>query len=287
MDPDTQTPNNSPTPPVAQNNTPPPVEPTPPTPLQSTPPPVVPPTPVSGPSQSTPIESELESSSPLPPQPPTPPTKNKTLLIIIAIVVALVLLGVGAFLTMKLFTSASPTTSPSSSTSNQTSGATDITALTSAVLSTPDSATAGLTKSPAGKNPNAVGFTTADQSCLVAYGTATPDLVADTTVNDFVNTYLKSVTQGSTDTTVTGPAVATSRLLTDATDSKKTYSVPTLRFELAENAKHGAGLYSMALLKNNSRLIVETLCINEQGSVTQAQMDSMEAVVKQITVKAN
>lgn len=286
MEPDTQTPNNSPTPlPPQKDDTPPPVEPTPPVPGSATPPPVTPPAPIGEPLSPTPPTSagpELESSSPL----TTPPRKNTTLLVIIVVVV-LVVIGVGAFLAMKLFTSSTPSTGSTSDTSSQTSGAVDAGTLTSAALSTPDSATKGLTKSPAGKNPNAVGYTTADQSCLVAYGTATPDLVTDATVNDFVNTYLKSVTQGSTDTTVTGPAVATSRLLTDAANSTKTYSVPTMRFELAEGAKHGIGLYSLALLKNKTRLIVETLCINEQGSVTQAQMDSMEAIVKQIAVKAS
>jgi len=176
--------------------------------------------------------------------------------------------------------------SSSPSTPAQTSSTVDASTLTSAVLSTPDSATKGLTKST-GKNPNAFAYTTADQSCLVAYGTATPDFVPNTTVSDFANTYLKGITQNSTNTTITGPSVTAFRLLADATDSNKKYSVPTVRFELAEGVKHGTGLYSLALLKNNTRLIIETLCINEQGNVAQAQMDSMEAIVKQIAVKAN
>ncbi len=275
MNPDTPTPNNPPSPQPPQSNTPPSMEPTP------TPPPAAPnplaeptPTPMTGP--------ELTPPSTIP---PVPPRSNKTLIIVIVVIVVLALVGTGIFLAMKLLSS-STTNNNTSNGSAQTSNSVDATTLTSAVLATPESATKGLTKSPAGKNPNAVGYTTADQSCLVAYGTATPDIVADATVSDFVNTYLKTATQDS-NTTVTGPAVATPRLLKDATDGNKTYSVPTMHFELAEGTKHGTGSYSLALLKNNSRLIIETLCINDQGAVSQTQMDAMEAIVKQISVTAN
>jgi len=293
MNPDTQLSNTPPTPDnTPRSESPQSVPPQ----TDSTPSSQVSPVSPEGPAPFTPLTPVNEPQPPVPPagpegpQPPLPPTpvpprKNNTLLIVIIVIVIVAVLGIATFLAMMLLNKSTPNSS-TSNTSSQTSGAVDVSTLTSAVLSTPESATKGLTKSPAGKNPNAVGYTTADQSCLVAYGTATSDLVADKTVNDFVNSYLKTVTQDSS-TTVTGPAVAADRMLTDASDSNKKYSVPTMHFELSDGAKHGTGLYSLALLKNNSRLIIETLCINEQGSVSQAQMDSMEAIVKQITVKAN
>lgn len=219
--------------------------------------------------------------------PPSGGNGKKMLLRIVIIVIVIAVLGVGGYFGYKALkgTLQKGKVSDAVSQSNakaKASGATDIASLSNVTLTAPAAALANLTASTSA-NPGAKIYTTADQSCLLIYGTGDTKFIPGSDVTAVVNQYLDNIRKAGA--SVQGPDAADPRIFSAASGSQK-YSMPSLTFSFTQTStgKKGRGYFSAAVLKNGDRAIVETGCFADSGDVPQSQMDAMEAIAKQITV---
>lgn len=217
--------------------------------------------------------------------------RSKKLLMIIILVIVVIALGVGGYFGYKALKKQNQKDTVSnalnqSNAKSKVSGATDISTLNSLTFNLPASAVSGLTAGPSA-NPNAKLYETSDGNCVFLYGTGNASFLPGSSVSDITNAYLDNIRK-IPNATVTGPTAADPRIIPDASNASKKYSISSLTFTVVQSNKaQTKGYYSAALIKNQDRVIVETACTNPDGAVDQSRMDSLEAAAKQLTITVN
>ncbi|HKR81603.1 MAG TPA: hypothetical protein VJR27_01230 [Candidatus Saccharimonadales bacterium] len=254
-------------------------------------PPVSPAPPVAPTPPSTPETPLSEAPAPIgvptppAPQPPAPSGGSKKWLKIVLLVVVLALVVAAAFFGYKALKHNNQTASVNNALdaaqTKKVSGATDLSTLNSIQLEMPASALASLTKQKTSASTLNY-YTTADNTCFVAYGTGDSSIIKGANISEIVNAYLDGIRK--TGANVATPTAADPRTFKDTKDATKTYSIPSLNFTFTQGNEHAQGYYSGTVLKSGQRVVVETACDNKTGTVDQAQMTALSNITKQLTI---
>jgi Tfp pilus assembly protein PilX len=217
--------------------------------------------------------------------PDSQPPKKKGLKVVIAVLVIIVLVAVGAaayYLLAKKNDRNSANQAAKSSTQNVSNNAVEMATLNNVTLQPPSNMS--------GFTPNDLGvatvkdYLTANQVCELQLGTLGADKLPGTDLGDIVAKQLAAYR--SNGATVTGPTSAAALILKDATDSKKSYSMPTLVFDFTEGSKHIKSYYSAAVLKNGQRVFVGRVCQSGSGAVSYSALAPINAKAAEIKVTA-
>jgi hypothetical protein len=83
---------------------------------------------------------------------------------------------------------------------------------------------------------------------------------------------------------IDGPSAGKALTLKDATDSKTTYSMPTLIFDFSKDNQHVLTHYSAVILKNTDRAVVSRACANKEGTVDQSKVTNLDNIAAKTKV---
>lgn len=269
MDPNTQNSNNQQPPLAGPTQTPPPT-------------PVSPPNPSPAPVQQPWQPESNTPQSVTPPLDPNPtPPNNKKPLIIAAVVVIVLALAVGAYF---LFFAKDKSITEVSNESQKSaeSSAIDIATLPGLTFNHP--ANLGeYTKSDFGSTTTFTSYTNASNTCEIGLGTISAEILPGATSQEVIEKQVEGLREAGA--TVENPTAGEALVLKDANDSSKTYKIPTLVFKFSQGNNHGLNYYSIAILGNGDRAIINRTCINQDGqAVAESTLDPLEVMAKEITV---
>ncbi|HSW66119.1 MAG TPA: hypothetical protein VLI54_03210 [Bacillota bacterium] len=120
------------------------------------------------------------------------------------------------------------------------------------------------------------------KSCTLTYGVYTAGKLPGTDISSIVQPQLDDL--GRAGAVVSGPVPSTALIVRDGQNSKVTYSLPTLTYEVTAGDKHELGHYSAAILGNGDRAVVATTCTVASGAVDMAAMRMVDNAAHTITV---
>lgn len=230
-------------------------------------------------------------SQPAAPAPMTPPrpamsadmppyaesgNKAKPMLAVISIVIVIALLA-GA---LYFFFNHKPGSNNGANTGGNSSAAKDITKVGQISLS-PPSTIAGFTERKTG-TAAIKDFVANDGSCELIAGVTTAAQLPGKDLSSIVQPQIDQVRKAGA--TVAGPAQGEALVLKDADDNAITYSLPTLTYGFVQGDKHVIFHYSVAILQNGDRAVVNRVCNNQGAEVDAAKMAALDASAKQILV---
>ncbi len=123
---------------------------------------------------------------------------------------------------------------------------------------------------------------TSDKYCDFNFGLYSAAQLPGTDLNGIVNPQLDNLRKLGA--TVDGPRADAAIILKDAQDSTATYSLPTLTFTTSVGNKHETDHYSVAILKDGERAVVERSCINLSGTPSATDLATVERAASNITI---
>ncbi|HSX29322.1 MAG TPA: hypothetical protein VLE73_02055 [Candidatus Saccharimonadales bacterium] len=125
-------------------------------------------------------------------------------------------------------------------------------------------------------------YTDGTGKCNLQFGTLSAEALKGNTIQELVAPQLDALKKAGA--TVDGPTVIDDLVLKDATDSKVTYKMTTVKITFTNGKKHGTSYYSAAILKNGTRAFVSRSCVSADSIVDQAAFDIVNNKAKQLTV---
>lgn len=126
---------------------------------------------------------------------------------------------------------------------------------------------------------------TSENGCELQFGVYSAAQVPGKDLGDMVARQLASVRQGGG--IVTGPNPGPALILKDAANSKKTYSLPTLTFSITLSGSQGISHYSAGVLADGRRVAVTRVCVAKTGkpAPTDSTLKPVDDVAARVTVK--
>lgn len=150
-----------------------------------------------------------------------------------------------------------------------------------AIVLNPPADTKGLTAKQ-GSETSIKTYTDTTGKCTLQFGTLPADRLPGANANEIAAPQLESLRR--TGATVAGPTAADNLVLKDATDTKASYVLPTVRITFTHGNKQAQSLYSVAILKSGTRAFVSRSCVNADGAIDTAAFDALETKAKQLTI---
>lgn len=121
-----------------------------------------------------------------------------------------------------------------------------------------------------------------DKTCMFGFGTVSADIFPGTTPEEMVNKQIEKLKDQSV--TIEGPQALDALVLKDSADASKSYKIPTLSFSLSRDTKTAKVRYSVAILKDGQRVIINRECDSTNGPVSDGVMDGIDEVVKALKI---
>ncbi len=253
--------------------------------------------PVAPDAQTLPNQAEA-SSSPAPqfvsPQPdqqpmqqPAPqndgPSRSRKPLIIVIVIAACLIIGAAAFLLMQKDSGKNEDANAVADKSSQNSStpeAKDISELTQVSFIPP----ADMTE----YSPNAGTAVFANHEllapaggtdqCRLSFGVAESSEIPGTDIASVVQPQIDSLTKAGAK--VEGPKAGKALVL--QADDGQSYQLPTLEFTVTKDGAREVDQFSVAILKNDKRVIVTRACSNQSGQVNDKNMQTLEATAQKL-----
>jgi hypothetical protein len=189
-------------------------------------------------------------------------------------VLTLALLGAAVY----WFAQRSSDNEPSDSTSK--TGVVDLATIDRATLLSPD--TIQGFKSRQTGTANIKDYIADDNSCELIVGTTTAAQLPGIDLNAIVQPQIEQLKKAGA--TVNGPNDGGVLVLKDMDNENKTYSLPTVKYDFSQDKKHAVVHYSVVILKNGDRVVVNRTCINQNGEVDSNKVTSLDTKAKAIQV---
>jgi hypothetical protein len=127
-------------------------------------------------------------------------------------------------------------------------------------------------------------YISASGSCELKVATLPATELPGADINAIAATYLAQLKKSGA--TIFGPEPGLALLLKDQT-GQAMYVMPTMNYELVQNKKHTAGHYSLAILTNNTRLLINRFCISDTPQLAAQKLLDADELAKTVTVKLN
>jgi hypothetical protein len=205
--------------------------------------------------------------------------KTQLLVVIGALLLVLILVGATYFLFFKKHTTGTGQSTDAAKQSSSASSATDMATLKSVKLNLPASID-GYSVRATGVD-SVKDYLSNDGVCEFIAGTVSASQLPGADLNAIVDPQLKALRDAGA--TVNGPNAGNALELKEAGGSK-TYSMPTLNFEFAQDKKHAAVHYSAVILAGTDRAVINRTCINKDGAVDQSRLRALDDVAKKVTI---
>lgn len=142
-----------------------------------------------------------------------------------------------------------------------------------------------LQKNESASNETFFTYSTADQTCAIGFGTVTAQTQPGETAAAVVDAQITSLRDGGA--TVVGPTVGEPLVLKDSKDGSKTYKIPTVIFKVSKDDTRAVTNYSIVLLKNGDRAVINRVCGRTDGQeVKDSDVQKFNQMAKQLTVTA-
>lgn len=235
------------------------------------------------------LTSQFEPPQPVqePMQQPTPqndgPSRSRKPLIIALVIVACLIIGAAAFLFMQKDSGKNEDANAVADRSSQntsTPGAKDVSDLTEVSFIppadmaeySPNAGTAVFANhellAPAGDS---------DQ-CRLSFGVAESFEIPGTDIASVVQPQIDSLTKAGAK--VEGPKAGKALVL--QADDGQSYQLPTLEFTVTKDGAREVDQFSVAILKNDKRVIVTRACSNPSGQVNDKNIQTLEATAQKL-----
>ena len=120
------------------------------------------------------------------------------------------------------------------------------------------------------------------KTCAFGFGTLPPNTFPGNTVEEMVNAQIQNLRNAGA--TADGPD-AGEPLVLKTPDGKTSYKMPTLNFTFSKGSATGKVHYSIVILKNKRLAIVNRQCGNENGPVTDSDMNGLDSRARGLQVQ--
>lgn len=265
-------------------------------------PPVQPQTPpqprVVGPQQAQPFDPSASVASPIgtpPMQPdmsgqPMQPMQMSSMpsggngrirRLLIALLALIVVLGIGAAVYFVMFKGDSSNDAAKKSSKSAEKSAISMDTLNSVKLTLAATDATGLTDKATGVADFKT-YMSDDELCAVSVGIVKAADLPGADLNAMIEPQLKTLRDAGA--AIDGPSAGKALTLKDATDSKTTYSMPTLVFDFSKDNQHVLTHYSAVILKNTDRAVVSRACGNKEGAVDQSKVTNLDNIAAKTKV---
>ena len=126
-------------------------------------------------------------------------------------------------------------------------------------------------------------YTAEDGKCAIGFGTLSVEEIPGSNTEEIISLQIDKLRDAGS--TVDGPNSADALVVKDAADSSMAYRMPTLTFKLAKDDTRVSTRYSVAILGNGDRAIVNRECVDRQGNeIPENRMDELDAKARELTV---
>jgi hypothetical protein len=120
------------------------------------------------------------------------------------------------------------------------------------------------------------------QACELLFGTIPESSLPGENLDAMIKPQMEQLRKLGA--TVDGPNAGTALVLKDASDSKVSYSMPTLDFKFNYEGNEAVVHYSAVILTTGERAVVNRTCSQKEGSVDMNLLKALDASAKGITV---
>ncbi|HEU4914261.1 MAG TPA: hypothetical protein VFT16_02535 [Candidatus Saccharimonadales bacterium] len=234
------------------------------------------PTQVYGPTQPSP---EMNMGMGMAPGPVPRNGKGRKLVLAVAALIAVLLIGAGVYFLFLKDDSSNEAAKKSSKTAEKS--AIDMSTLNSVRIALAATDATGLTEQETGKT-DFKSFVSSDGLCAVSVGTLAAEDLPGNDLNAMIEPQLQTLREAGA--SIDGPSAGKAMILKGATDSKATYSMPTLVFDFSKDGMHVLTRYSAVILKNGERAVVNRTCGNKEGEVDQSKMTNLDNIAAKAKV---
>lgn len=201
--------------------------------------------------------------------------------LLIALAALVLVLIIGAAVYFMFFKGDSSNDAAKKSSQSAEKSAIDMATLNSVQLALAATDATGLTEKETGVEAFK-SFTSSDDMCAVSVGIVKAADLPGADLNAMLEPQLKALRDAGA--TVDGPNAGEALIIKDATDSKTTYSMPTLIFDFSKDNQHVLTHYSAVILKNTDRAVVSRACGNKEGTVDKSKVESLDSIAKKVKV---
>lgn len=218
--------------------------------------------------------------------PPPSGSKKKTWLVIAALLAGVAVLAAGAFFFVDKSKNNTPDASKVAQQSSQSAGAQtkEMSTLQGLTFVAPADMSAFTPKSVTGeKNIYATKDSTDAKTCSLSFGIYSATELPGADINEILKPQLENLKK--TGVTVQGPTAGEPLVVKDA--SGTSYSMPSLTFDLTKGTQHETDHYSISVLGNGKRAVVQRSCANKNGVVDPGAFSVLESTAQKVTIKAD
>jgi hypothetical protein len=216
-----------------------------------------------------PPQSEPQLPEPQGPTPgytqSTPEPSRKKLWIVLGCVLIAVMVAVTGYMTVR-------NAKESSQPENTTDTTQPIESLNAATL-LPPADLSGYQPNPENNGLN-MQYATADNACMLHLGVAGSTELPGKDFDEITQNLVKKLRDSGA--AVQGPTGGTPVKAKDVTDDHKVYTMPTAVFTASKEGSYKATHYSVAILKDGSRVFAERSCETKDALVSPAKLDTLD-----------
>jgi hypothetical protein len=212
---------------------------------------------------------------------PSPGGGGRIRQLLMALAALLVVIGIGAAVYFVFFKGDSSNDAAKKSSQSAEKSAVDMSTLNSVKLALAATDATGLIAKDTGVE-EFTSFTSSDDMCAVSVGIVKAADLPGADLNAMLEPQLKALRDAGA--TIEGPSAGKALTLKDATDSKTTYSMPTLIFDFSKDNQHVLTHYSAVILKNTDRAVVSRACGNKEGAVDKNKVNDLDSIATKVKV---